>query len=107
VPTPLPRKLSLHPFIQGPLSEQQRDAPDGAKPHKGVDYAADRGGLSAEQPCDHIKAEQTYAAPVEAADNGEYQRDFIHILIAPFLFPHSYDGQNRAEYTQKLRIFTF
>lgn len=51
------------------ISEQQRDAPQGAKPYHGIDDAADKCALSAEDPCHDIKLKQSDATPVDAADD--------------------------------------
>ena len=49
----------------------------GSKPHKGIDNAADGGGLSAENVGNKVESEKTHKTPVEAADDAENKGDAI------------------------------
>lgn len=53
----------------GILSKKQRNAPDGSKSDKCVDYSAYDACLSAAEPCDDIKLKNTDTAPIKAADD--------------------------------------
>ena len=53
----------------GILSKKQRNAPDGSKSDKCVDYSAYDACLSAAEPCDYIKLKNTDTAPIKAADD--------------------------------------
>lgn len=59
------------------FTKQHRDTPDSGKAHQRVDHAADCSGLTPKKECHGIKAEQSDAAPVERADNGERQGKFV------------------------------
>ena len=65
------------------VPEQQRDAPETCQPDQRVDDPGEDGGLSAEQECDGIKAEQPHAAPVQRADDHKDQRNFVNDHIVP------------------------
>ena len=65
------------------VPEQQRDAPETCQPDQRVDDPGEDGGLSAEQECDGIKAEQPHAAPVQCADDHKDQRNFVNDHILP------------------------
>ena len=58
-------------------SEKERNAPERRKADQGVDYAADKRCLPAEDPCDDIESEKTDTAPVKSSDDGQRQRNFI------------------------------
>ena len=58
---------SYHSFF----AEQERDAPDARKRDDGIDNAAENGGLTAADPSDDIKIEDSYASPVESSDHRE------------------------------------
>ena len=60
------------------FAEEHRDAPHAGKPHERVDHAADRAHLPAAEKGNDVKAEDTDAAPVERADDGERQGDLVH-----------------------------
>ena len=57
--------------------EQQRDAPDARKANGCEDNPGQQCGLPAADPGHEVKAEQTDAAPVQSADNGQRQGKFI------------------------------
>ena len=67
------------------FSEEQRNAPECRKSDDGVNYAADKSSLAAEDPRNDIKAEQSYAAPVYAADNRKYQSDSVKHFNISFI----------------------
>ena len=59
------------------VAEQKRNTPDSSQSNYDIDDPADNSGLSAADKADQIKLENTYAAPVKAADNQKRQRYFI------------------------------
>ena len=65
-------------FLCGDLvPEQQRNAPHSGKAHQGIDNAADHAAGAAAGKGHQIKPEQTDAAPVQGADDGNDQRNAI------------------------------
>ena len=52
------------------FAEEQGYAPDCRKTYYGVDNAREKRALTAANPRDDIKLENTDAAPVKSADNG-------------------------------------
>ena len=62
----------------GMAAEQERDAPERCKADKAVNNAAHDACLPAEQERDQIETEQADAAPVQTADDGERQCNFIN-----------------------------
>lgn len=69
-----------------PLPEQQRDAPDSRQADQNIDDAAENGSGAAEQPRHQVKLKQADQPPVQAADDGQHQRDLIHDHKNPSLF---------------------
>lgn len=67
--------------------EQQGYTPKCGETDKGVDNTAHNGGLAAADPCNDVKSEKSDAAPVDTADDGQYQRNAIynHAFTLPFL----------------------
>ena len=59
-------------------SEEQRNAPDARESHEGIDYSADKCGLTAEQPGDDIEFKKSYASPVESTDYRQYKCYSVH-----------------------------
>ena len=59
-------------------AEEERDAPHARQGDHGIDDTGDHGGGPAAHPGDEIEPEQTDAAPVECADDGNDQRNAIH-----------------------------
>ena len=57
--------------------EDQGNAPQGGQAHQGVDHPAGHAGLPAEEGGHDVEAEQADAAPVEPADDGQDQGQFI------------------------------
>lgn len=64
------------------LAEQQRNAPQARKAHNGINDPAEDRTLPAKQPGNKIKLENAHKAPVQAADNGQDQRDGIHEITS-------------------------
>ena len=61
-----------------------------------IDDTAHYAGGAAKQKCDEVKAEQADAAPVQAADDSECQRDFIdHLKNLPSWFCNSMAEKGR------------
>ncbi len=58
-------------------AEEQGDAPHARQSDHGIDDTGDHGGGSAAHPRNEIKLEQTDAAPVQGADDGNDQRNAI------------------------------
>ena len=59
-------------------TEDERDTPNARQSDHGIyDTASDR-FLTAEYPCDNVKAEKTDATPVKSAYDGDYQGNSIH-----------------------------
>ena len=84
-----------HPFLSLRIlqrvvlagAEQQRDAPDTGQSDHGLDDPRRYGGSAAADPGNQIELEQTYATPVQRADDGNDQRDAIqyhHERTYPF-----------------------
>ena len=76
------RRVSLRflvlDLVKGLASaKQQRDAPNACKAYNGVDDAAEQRGLSATDPGNDVELEESDAAPVERAYNGQNQRNAI------------------------------
>ena len=55
------------------LAEQQGNAPQAGKTHKGVDDPAEDGILTAKQPCYKVELKNAHKAPVKGTDNGQDQ----------------------------------
>ena len=53
---------------------------NGGKPHQCVDNTADGHGLAAENGCHAVEAEQPHGAPVQSADDDQYQSDTVKNL---------------------------
>ena len=53
------------------VAEKQRDAPDAGDAHQGKDDTRDGAGLSPEEIPYKIETENTDAAPVDGADDGQ------------------------------------
>ena len=67
-----------HSVLLAPqVPEDQGDAPQGGQAHQDVDHPAGHTGLPAEEGGHDVVAEQADAAPVEPADDGQDQGDFI------------------------------
>ena len=76
------RRVSLRflvlDLVKGLASaKQQRDAPNACKAYNSVDDAAEQRGLSATDPGNDVELEESDAAPVERAYNGQNQRNAI------------------------------
>ena len=52
------------------VSEKEWDAPRTRKGNHGVDYTAEDGVLTAEEPRDYVKLKQSHASPIRRADYG-------------------------------------
>lgn len=61
------------------VAEQQADAPDARQRNQCVDNPADNSGLPTKEPSYQVKAENAHQAPVEAANDGKYQSNRIHL----------------------------
>ena len=66
------------------LSEQERYAPYRCKPYHCVDYSRGKRSLSSADPCHDVKFEESYRAPVDAADDGDYQSYSVKHYDLPF-----------------------
>ncbi len=60
-----------------PTSEEKGDAPKSRKGDYGIDYTGDYCLLSSADPCHKVKSEKTDTAPVECADDSEYQSESV------------------------------
>ena len=65
-------------FGDGSVPEKQGHAPEPGEPHQRENDAADCGGLPSEDRCDDVEPENTDAAPVESADDGQSQANAVH-----------------------------
>jgi len=65
------------------VTEEDRNTPYGGKRYQRVDHSANRGGLSAEEPCNDVKLENTDASPVQTSDDGKYQSYSVDDRIKP------------------------
>ena len=59
------------------VPEEQRDAPDAGQPHQGIDDPAENGHLPAAEEGYDVEAENADAAPVQRADDGQRQGNFV------------------------------
>ena len=59
------------------IAEQKRDTPQRGERDQNVDDPADNARLTSEEEADDVELKQTYAAPVDAADDQQRQRNFI------------------------------
>lgn len=59
------------------ISEQKRNAPDGAQADKRIYYSAEYTCLSAEYPRYQVKLEYADRPPVYTADNKKCERNFV------------------------------
>ena len=59
------------------VAEKKWNTPDSRKCNNCVDNSAEKRVLSAEDPSNNIKLEQANASPVDTADNGKKQCNFI------------------------------
>ena len=83
--------LILQRVIAG--AEEQRNAPHARQSDYGIDDAGDHGGGPAAYPRNEIELEQTDAAPVQGADDGDNQRDAIQDHhVRNLSFPKGYGG---------------
>jgi hypothetical protein len=74
--------FSLNVF---PFAKQQGDTPKTGKTDQGKNDSADHGALSAEQPRNQVKLENTDQTPVQTSDDGKNQRNGIHDIPPFFL----------------------
>jgi len=58
-------------------AEEKGNAPDARKCDEGVDNACNQGILTAADPRDEVELEKSDAAPVECADDNEYQGESV------------------------------
>lgn len=56
--------------------KKQRDAPQAGSADKCKNYSAQQGLLTSEQPSHDVKGEEADAAPVDGANDSEYQCEF-------------------------------
>ena len=66
------------------ISEKKRNTPETRKRNYRIDYSAYDRVLSAEQPGNQVKLENTDETPVERAKYGKDQTDFIKHFINSF-----------------------
>lgn len=71
-------------------AEEQGDAPDAGKGYECVDDTSDNGTLTAADPRNDIKFEQTDTSPVERTDNYKYERNSVKQHNKILLSSHSY-----------------
>ena len=66
-----------------PVAEEQGNAPKSRQTDEGEDNSAEGGSLSAEKPAHKVELEQADRAPVQRADDNEYQRCSVkHLVIS-------------------------
>ena len=53
------------------VAEKQRDAPDAGDAHQGKDDTRDGAGLASKKKAHQVETENTDAAPVDGADDGQ------------------------------------
>ena len=64
-------------ILRAVVLEKQTYAPDSGKCHQHINYPAEKGRCSAEQPCHKVKLKYPDKTPVQSADYEQYQSDFI------------------------------
>ena len=92
-------------YLRGVIfPEQQSDAPQAGNTDERIDDAADQGHLTAAEKRDAVKAEESYAAPVQSAYDGQYQSDAVYDLHIETSSKDSvhYLSSNKESYTKKL-----
>lgn len=62
------------------VPEEHGDAPKARHAHQRVDDAADGAHLAAEEKRHAVEAEKAHAAPIQRADDDQYQRDLVNDL---------------------------
>ena len=66
-----------------PVAEEEGNAPQSRQTHKSENDSAEGGSLSAEKPAHKVKLEQADRAPVQRADDNQYQRCSVkHFVIS-------------------------
>lgn len=60
------------------VTEKQRNAPEPCQRYHNVDDSGKNGTLTAAYPGYKVKGKQADGTPVESADDGDQQRNFIH-----------------------------
>ena len=81
----MPIFLDIVRFHEASSSKKQGNAPNACKTHKSVDDAADGSCLTAEEPGNQIKSEQTDQTPVQRTDDAQNQRNGIHFIHPPVI----------------------
>ena len=73
------------------VTEKQGDAPDRREGDQNINDPAHYAALTAADEADEVKLKDTDAAPVEAADDQQRERDFVKHLQSSFTrkIPHS------------------
>lgn len=67
------------------LAEEKCDAPDAGQTDERIDDAAENGGLSPEEPCDEVEAEDPDQTPVQRTDDAQNQCNCIRNNPSKFL----------------------
>ena len=66
-----------------PVAEEKGYAPQSCQTHEGENDSAEGGSLSAEKPAHKVELEQADRAPVQRADDNQYQRCSVkHFVIS-------------------------
>lgn len=66
----------------GVVSEKQGDTPYCRESNNCIDYTADNGGLTAEDPCYDVKTEKSDASPIKTADYRKRKCKLIKHIIS-------------------------
>ena len=66
-----------------PVAEEKGNAPQSSQTHEGENDPAEGGSLSAEKPAHKVELEKSDRAPVQRADDHQYQRCSVkHFVIS-------------------------
>ena len=85
---------------QGSSSEKKRDAPNTCQTDKCINDAADKTGLTAEDPRNKIEAEKSDKTPIQRTDDAQKQCESIRKNPSYFSGGHSM-SEFFGQYTQK------
>ena len=94
--------LSLFPVNSGMAPEQQCDAPCTGQTYQSIDDSAQKGILSAKEPCHQIKLKNAHKPPVQTANDGKDQCQSVHIFTSVLtldrdMFPKSERNIQQAQ----------
>ena len=79
-------------------AEYERNAPDTRKSNYRIDNSADYGHRSAAYPRDEVEIKNTYATPVESADNSENKSYSVYYHHHVLAFPSERDNSRTTDH---------